>query len=296
MNHFFAAWQRNGWEAGPLGYPTTDEIVNPDGLGRRQEFQNTAAIYWKLNEAYAVRGAIRDKWNTVNAEQPGSLLGYPVTDEVVLPDGQGRMNRFERGFLYWHPSHGAHPVTGVTLWEWSGSGYEAGYYGYPTSDQGTTTTQVTQSFQNGQINYGLINPVSQQYGDCALNTEWPHVSTHQPGTVNVETKGSCTGPKKKIEVTTMLIGPVTCYVVGDCNAPANQTTGSVGDGSTAEVQEELKIETDLPCTPGEYFAYSKWKITDANDQVTNVGPIFTKQIKLGYGTGGIDKKCDGTYA
>ncbi|MFD9427190.1 MULTISPECIES: LGFP repeat-containing protein [unclassified Streptomyces] len=39
VNHFFAAWQRNGREAGPLGYPTSDEIVNSDNIGRRQDFQ-----------------------------------------------------------------------------------------------------------------------------------------------------------------------------------------------------------------------------------------------------------------
>ncbi|MFI8977478.1 LGFP repeat-containing protein [Nocardia asteroides] len=60
VNHFFAAWQRQGWEGGVLGYPTTDEIVNPDGVGRRQEFDG-GAIYWRLNEAYAIGGAIRDK-------------------------------------------------------------------------------------------------------------------------------------------------------------------------------------------------------------------------------------------
>ncbi|ANS28510.1 hypothetical protein R1CP_19130 [Rhodococcus opacus] len=108
VNHFFAAWQRNGWESGPLGYPTTDEIVNPDGLGRRQEFQNTAAIYWKLNEAYAVRGAIRDKWNTLGAEQ-GSL-GYPSTDEINTygewTQFGTRMNEFEGGGLFFDPVSG----------------------------------------------------------------------------------------------------------------------------------------------------------------------------------------------
>lgn len=61
VNHFYAAWQRNGWEGGPLGYPTSDEIVNSDGVGRRQYFDG-GTIYWKLNEAYYVAGAIRDKW------------------------------------------------------------------------------------------------------------------------------------------------------------------------------------------------------------------------------------------
>ena len=168
VNHFFAAWQRNGWEAGPLGYPTTDEIVNPDNFGRRQEFQNTAAIYWNANEAYAVRGAIRDKWNTVNAERPGSLLGYPISDEIVVAGG-GRMNRFERGVLYWHPTFGAHPVTGAILDQWTAAGYEQSSFGYPTADQADVSgVALEQQFQNGKL-YSP-KPATEKYADYQLQS------------------------------------------------------------------------------------------------------------------------------
>ncbi|UNN05308.1 hypothetical protein [Rhodococcus opacus] len=201
VNHFFAAWQRNGWETGPLGYPTTDEIVNPDNFGRRQEFQNTAAIYWNVNEAYAVRGAIRDKWNTVNAERPGSLLGYPISDEKVLPDGQGRMNRFERGVLYWHPSFGAHPVSGIILSEWTETGFETGQYGYPTSDERAANPGRIQDFQRGQLSFGTLSDASDQLYDCAINVSWPerHSSTYW---VKSNITANCADPKKKIEAVT----------------------------------------------------------------------------------------------
>ncbi|WP_280470626.1 LGFP repeat-containing protein [Nocardia farcinica] len=104
VNHFFAAWQRNGWEAGVLGYPTSDEIVNPD-LGRRQNFQG-GTIYWKINEAYYVTGAIQAKWNELGAEQ--GWLGYPITDE--LANGDIRYNRFQNGYIFWSPQSGAFPV------------------------------------------------------------------------------------------------------------------------------------------------------------------------------------------
>ncbi|HJT92396.1 MAG TPA: hypothetical protein VJ777_10685, partial [Mycobacterium sp.] len=123
---------------------------------RRQEFQNNAAIYWRLNEAWAVRGAIRDKWNTVNAERPDSLLGYPISDEKVLPGGQGRMNRFERGVIYWHPSFGAHPVSGPILDMWAEKGYEQSSYGYPTADQVSLGgNRVEQQFQGTKLS---LNP------------------------------------------------------------------------------------------------------------------------------------------
>ncbi|MGQ4601381.1 DUF6973 domain-containing protein [Nocardia sp. R6R-6] len=149
VNHFFAAWQRNGWKAGPLGYPTSDELVNPDGIGRRQYFQG-GTIYWKLNEAYYVAGAIRDKWGETGWEQ--GWLGYPVSDEVVLPDGQGRMNRFEHGVIYWSPANGAHPVAGTILDQWASAGYEVSSLGYPVADAVAGVGGAEQQqFQNGQL-------------------------------------------------------------------------------------------------------------------------------------------------
>lgn len=60
------------------------------------------------------------------------------------------MNRFERGVLYWHPSHGAHPVVSGILDQWTASGYETGAYGYPTADEVTLQDIARQQqFQNG---------------------------------------------------------------------------------------------------------------------------------------------------
>ncbi|MFH5232484.1 LGFP repeat-containing protein [Antrihabitans spumae] len=152
VNHFFAAWQRNGWEGGKLGYPTSDEIVNPDNIGRRQTFQG-GTIYWRVNEAYYVTGAIRDKWNQLGplpAER--SFLGYPISDEVVLPGGQGRMNRFENGVIYWSPTTGAHPVSGPILDQWSRAGYEGSSFGYPIADEvAVQGASSRQQFQNKWI-------------------------------------------------------------------------------------------------------------------------------------------------
>ena len=80
--------------------------MHADAVGRHQEFQN-GAIYVAFQNAIgsAIRnGPLRDKWNSVGAETPGSLLGYPIQDQIGLPDGQGQMDRFERGVIYWHPS------------------------------------------------------------------------------------------------------------------------------------------------------------------------------------------------
>ncbi|MGW0020931.1 hypothetical protein ACWDUD_21640 [Rhodococcus sp. NPDC003382] len=157
VNSFLNRWGIHGYEAatGMLGYPTTDEIVHADGVGRRQEFQR-GAIYVAFQNAIgsAIRnGLIRDRWNAVGAHEPGSLLGYPIQDPVDLPDGQGRMSRFERGVIYWHPTTGAWDVSGAILDKWAQSGYEAGQQKYPTGQPYSTDGDVTlqQNFQAGSI-------------------------------------------------------------------------------------------------------------------------------------------------
>ncbi len=152
VNHFFAAWQRNGWEAGWLGYPTTDEIPSANA-GRRQEFDH-GAIYWHFNEAYAVGGAIRDKWNTLGAE--GGHLGYPTSDETPVAKYDGRFNNFEGGAIYWSSVTQAHSIDAGILAVWRSRGSEAGRHGYPITDtyadpggQGW----VTQDFEQDRIAY-----------------------------------------------------------------------------------------------------------------------------------------------
>ena len=149
VNHFLAAWARHGYENSYIGYPTTDEIVNPDGIGRRQHFTGST-IYWHLNEAYSIGGAIADKWNSLGAER--GQLGYPISDELVLPDGQGRMNRFQHGVIYWHPTTGAHEITGNILSEWSSAGFERSGLRYPIEAPNQEVAGATsQRFQGGYL-------------------------------------------------------------------------------------------------------------------------------------------------
>lgn len=59
------------------------------------------------------------------------------------------MARFQNGVIYYHPSFGAHIVTGQILTQWASQGYEGGAAGYPIEDQRQiTSTGVEQNFQN----------------------------------------------------------------------------------------------------------------------------------------------------
>lgn len=73
--------------------------------------------------------SIADRWHELGGED--GVLGRPLSEELALPDGVGRMRRFRYGFLCSHPVHGTHEVTGTILREWADSGYESGPAGYP---------------------------------------------------------------------------------------------------------------------------------------------------------------------
>lgn len=142
-------WSRTGFERGVLGYPVSDSFPGGDRIGQKQLFAG-GALYWKLGRGAAVYGKINEKYNEMGAET--SWLGYPVADEVGLPDGVGRMSRFEHGWIYWHPQHGAHPVGMDMFSQWEAHGYELGSWGYPTSDpvMDSEGAYETRDFQGGK--------------------------------------------------------------------------------------------------------------------------------------------------
>lgn len=165
---YMTKWSQLGWEGGWLGYPTAGE-TSYGPLGSKQEFQGAGLFWSQPTGVYAVGGAIRAKYDTVGGA--GGYLGYPITDEVVLPDGVGRMNRFQQGVIYWHPTYGAHPITGIILASWEFNGYETGVLGYPASDQYENNGFPEQIFANHvmDVEQGLGVP-SAPSGPAARNS------------------------------------------------------------------------------------------------------------------------------
>ncbi|MEV0174613.1 hypothetical protein AB0I00_26280 [Streptomyces sp. NPDC050803] len=89
--------------SGGFGYPTTDELVCPDGMGHFNHFEG-GSIYWTPQTgAHEVHGAIRDLWASLGWE--GSFLRYPTEDEA---DSNGkRLSKFQGGHITWSPTEGA---------------------------------------------------------------------------------------------------------------------------------------------------------------------------------------------
>ena len=137
---------------GILGAPVNAESVAPDGVGHYRHF-NGGSIYWTPSTcAWEVHGAIRDKWSSIGWET--SVLGYPLSDESITPDGRGRYNHFQGGSVYWTPQTGAHEVHGLIRSRWAALGWERSALGYPLSDE---TEEINASGRFSLFEHGSIH-------------------------------------------------------------------------------------------------------------------------------------------
>jgi uncharacterized protein with LGFP repeats len=94
-------WSALNREQGPLGYPATDELTTPDGVGRYNHFSKDASIYWTpATGAHEIYGAIRARWSALGWER--SYLGYPRSGEFAFIGG--RRNDFQYGYIQWYPN------------------------------------------------------------------------------------------------------------------------------------------------------------------------------------------------
>ena len=135
VNSILNRWGVHQYEMGWLGYPTTDEIVHTDGIGRRQEFQN-GAIYVAFTNAIgsAIKnGPIRDKYNALGGH--GGPLGYPSSDEISVTKNNGRYNNFVNGTITWSTPTGARVLYAAVRDRWFEFGREDGVMGFPKTDE-----------------------------------------------------------------------------------------------------------------------------------------------------------------
>ncbi|MFY0568179.1 peptidoglycan DD-metalloendopeptidase family protein [Archangium lansingense] len=170
MGQIRIKWEQLDWERGALGYPLTDELTTPDGVGRYNHFER-GSIYWtEATGAWEIHGDIREKWKQLGWER--SELGYPTSGELKTPDGAGRYNHFQNGSIYWTQATGAHEVRGLIRAKWEQLGWEKSYLGYPTTDEQATPDGVGRynHFERGSIYFTPATGAHEVIGD--INTKW----------------------------------------------------------------------------------------------------------------------------
>ena len=145
-----SAYGAQKWENGPLGFPTSDEEVQTIGgiRGAVQTYENGQIRWSTRGGAHPIWGKILERYKTAEAE--GRSLGWPTANEMKDAADGGAYQHFTGGSIYFHPSTGAHRVSGGIRNLWEGQGWERGQMGYPTGEETATAGGgVYQTFQGG---------------------------------------------------------------------------------------------------------------------------------------------------
>lgn len=140
---------------GPTSFlllPKSNELTNPDGIGKRSEFVN-GFIYWRPETgAHTVSIPVSKVWERHGWE--GGFLGYPITSDIAQGNAWYRQD-FQGGHVYTHNALPASQasIQGAIFDKWQSMGAQTGELGYPVSDELTTPDGVGRYnvFENGMI-------------------------------------------------------------------------------------------------------------------------------------------------
>ncbi|MFJ6773270.1 LGFP repeat-containing protein [Kitasatospora sp. NPDC091257] len=92
-----------GGSSGKLGCPRTGELTNPDGVGRRTQFEN-GTIYWSPRSgAWPVWGEIGEYWCADGCE--AGSMGYPTSYERNV--GSEIQQSFQCTVIHWQRASGS---------------------------------------------------------------------------------------------------------------------------------------------------------------------------------------------
>lgn len=96
-------------------------------------------------------GPFAEKYTALQGRD--GFLGVALTDATRCPDGFGFFMHFQGGSIYWTRATGAFEVHGRIRDKWSSLGWEAGFLGYPLTDESVTPDRIGRfnHFQGGSI-------------------------------------------------------------------------------------------------------------------------------------------------
>lgn len=102
------AYKQVGSQLSWLGPPTSNELTNPDGVGKRSNFYG-GSIYWHPDTgAYALTNDGMRQWGTLGWES--GPLGYPTSGPIDINYPLTQRQTFQGGDNYYNP------LTGGAIW------------------------------------------------------------------------------------------------------------------------------------------------------------------------------------
>ena len=145
------AYAPQSYEAGPLGYPTSDEFCGLRDGGCGQRFTSGLILWSSATGSHPVRGAILSRYAELGYEN--GALGYPTGAEFGGLAGDGIAQRFAAGTMYFTNRTGAQPVRGAIQGAYSSVGWENSTLGYPAAAEfcGLRDGGCAQRFTGGMI-------------------------------------------------------------------------------------------------------------------------------------------------
>jgi peptidoglycan/xylan/chitin deacetylase (PgdA/CDA1 family) len=151
-----------GGSASAFGAATTAELTATTAGTAVQWFQRGRIYYSPATGTHFVWNGILAKYIAFGTVT--SALKFPATDEMTGAGG-GWYNHFQGGSIYWLAAvGGGHVVQGGIWTKYLSMGAEAGFLGYPMSDEVKLTGGYGSQFQHGNIYWTATTGAHEVHG------------------------------------------------------------------------------------------------------------------------------------
>ncbi|MBR0480279.1 hypothetical protein IJJ46_00415 [Candidatus Saccharibacteria bacterium] len=143
-------WKNQGFESGPLGFPTSNYEQN-NNTGIRWQYYSGGAIVGNDKKGYfESRGKIREVWRNLNFEM--GYLGFPTSNIETNTKTGIYWQYFEGGAIVGSDKYGYYESSGKIRETWAAQSFEMGKLGFPLGNiYNSGTNQKAQKYQGGII-------------------------------------------------------------------------------------------------------------------------------------------------
>ncbi len=145
------AWADQGFESGPLGFPTSGTQHNSASGIYFQYYQNGAIVGSDKTGYFESRGKIRDVWSKQGFEF--GVLGFPTSNIETNSSTGVFFQYYQNGAIVGSDKTGYFESRGKIREAWQNLKFESGPLGFPTSniEKNPGTGAFFQYYQNGAI-------------------------------------------------------------------------------------------------------------------------------------------------